>query len=259
LAEHFFEGENYEKAEEYLRLSGKEARRKSAFLNAISCAEKGVTCAERLSESEAGQRKLVDARTFLAGYHMSINHHVEAKQAVAPIVELAQRMDFQKRLPTIYVALGTYSLLIDEDFPKGIQHLNEALRISQERKDYFSMWSAYWFTALGLYYENEVEKSIECLNKASELSTAAEDPGSAIFSKSYIVSWFYVWQGKIDLAHKHSLECLRVAEESGDIYYKTPAYISCGVLSYVRGDLDKAESYLLQALAFSEKTGHYTN
>jgi len=259
LAEHFFEGENYEKAEEYLRLSGKEARRKSAFLNAISCAEKTVACAERLSESEASQRKLVDARTFLAGYHMSINHHVEAKQAVAPIVELAQRMDFQKRLPTIYVALGTYSLLIDEDFPKGVQYLNEALRISQERKDYFSMWSVYWFTALGLYYESEVEKSIEFLNKASDLSAAANDPGSAIFSKSYIVSWFYVWQGKIDLAHKYSLECLRVAEESGDIYYKTPAYISCGVLSYVRGDLDKAESYLLQALAFSEKTGHYTN
>ena len=65
--------------------------------------------------------------------------------------------------------------------------------------------------------------------------------------------------GEIDLAHKHSLECLRVAEESGDIYYKTPAYISYGVLSYVKGDFDKAESYLLQALAFSEKTGHYTN
>ena len=259
LAEHFLEGENYEKAEEYLTLTGKEARRKSAFLSAISCAEKTVACAEKLSESEANQKKLIDARAFLAGYHMSINYHVEAKQAVAPIVELAQRMDYQKRLPTIYVALGTYSLLVDEDFSKGVQYLNEALRISRERKDYFSMRSAYWFTALGLYYENEIEKSIEYLNKASELSAAADDPWSAIFSKSYIVSWFYVWQGKIDLAHKHSLECLRVAEESGDIYYKTPAYISYGVLSYVKGDFDKAESYLLQALAFSEKTGHYTN
>ncbi|NQT55177.1 MAG: hypothetical protein HQ551_02990 [Desulfobacteraceae bacterium] len=60
-------------------------------------------------------------------------------------------MDFQKRLPRIYVALGTYSLLIDEDFSKGVQYPNEALRIFQERKDYFSMWSAYWFTDLGLY------------------------------------------------------------------------------------------------------------
>ena len=196
LAEHFLEGENYEKAEEYLTLTGKEARRKSAFLSAISCAEKTVACAEKLSMSEANQKKLIDARTFLAGYHMSINYHVEAKQAVAPIVELAQRMDYQRRLPTIYVALGTYSLLIDEDFSKGVQYLNEALRISRERKDYFSMRSTYWFTALGLYYENEIEKSIEYLNKASELSAAADDPWSAIFSKSYIVSWFYVWQGK---------------------------------------------------------------
>ncbi len=259
LAEHFFEGGNYEKAEKYLSLSGKEARKKSAFLNAISYAEKGVACVENLSKSDANERKLVDARTLLAGYHMSLNHHVEAKEVVAPIVELAQRMDYQKRLPTIYVALGTYSLLIDEDFSEGVKFLNEALRISQKRKDYFSMWSAFWFTALGLYYENEIEKSIEYLNKASALSTAANDLGPAIFSKSYIVSWFYSWQGKIDLAHKESSECLRVAEESGDIYYKTPAYISRGALSYVRGEFDKAESYLLQALAFSEKSGHYTN
>jgi class 3 adenylate cyclase/tetratricopeptide (TPR) repeat protein len=259
LAEHFWEGENYEKAEKYLRLSGKEARKKSGFLNAISYAEKEVACAEKLPKSDANQRKLVDARTLLAGYHMSLNHHVEAKEAVDPIVELAQRMDYQKRLPTLYVALGTYSLLIDEDFSKGIQFLNEALRISQVRKDYFSMWSALWFTALGLYYENEIEKCIEYLNKASSLSTAANDPGPAIFTKTYIVSWFYTWQGKIGLAHNDSLQCLRVAEESGDIYYKTPAYISYGTLSYVRGDFDKAESYLLQALAFSEKSGHYTN
>ena len=91
------------------------------------------------------------------------------------------------------------------------------------------------------------------------LSVAANNQGPAIFLKSYIVTWFYIWQGKIDLAHKESSECLRVAEESGDIYYQTPAYISYGSLSYVKGDFDKAESYLLQALAFSEKTGHYTN
>jgi hypothetical protein len=38
------------------------------------------------------------------------------------------------------------------------------LKISKETNNYFSMWSALWFTALGCYYENEVEKSIaSCL------------------------------------------------------------------------------------------------
>ena len=254
-----FEGENYEKAEEYLRLTAKEARKKSAFLDAISYAEKGVICAEKVSDSEANQRKLVDVRALLAGYHMSLNHHVKAKEAVAPIVELARRMRYQKRLPTIYVALGSYYLLVDEDFSKGVQSLNVALKISKETKDYFSMWSAYWFTALGCYYENEVEKSIECLNKGLALSAEANNPGPKIFLKSYIITWFYTWQGKIDKAHSESLECLRAAEESGDIYYQTPASICYGVSSYVKGDFKKAESYLLQALAFSEKTGHYTN
>jgi len=259
LAEHFFEGENYEKAEEYLRLTAKEARKKSAFLDAISYAEKGVICAEKVSDSEANRRKLVDARALLAGYHMSLNHHVKAKEVVAPIVELARRMRYQKRLPTIYVALGSFYLLIDEDFSKGIQLLNEALKISSETKDYFSMWSAYWFTALGCYYENEVEESIECLKKGLALSAKANIAGPKIFLKSYIITWFYTWQGKIDQAHNESLECLRAADESGDIYYQTPASICYGVSCYVKGDFGKAETYLLQALAFSEKTGHYTN
>jgi tetratricopeptide (TPR) repeat protein len=259
LAEHFFEGENYEKAEEYLKLAAKEARKKSAFIDAISYAEKSIICAERVSDSEANQRKLVDARTLLAGYHMSLNHHVKAKEAVVPIVELARRMCYSKRLPTIYVALGSYYLLVDENFSKGVQFLNEALKISKETKNYFSMWSAFWFTALGCYYENEVEKSIECLNEGMVLSAQVNNPGPKIFLQSYIITWFYTWQGRIEQAWNESLECLRIAEESGDLYYQTPASICCGVSSYVKGDFEKAESYLLQALAFSEKTGHYTN
>jgi tetratricopeptide (TPR) repeat protein len=259
LAEHFFESENYAKAEKYLRLTAKEARKKSAFLDAIAYAEKGIICAEKVSDSEADQRKIVDARALLAGYHMSLNHHVRAKEAVTPIVELARRMRYQKRLPTIYVALGSYYLLVDEDYSKGIQFLNEALKISKENEDYFSMWTAYWFSALGCYYENEVEKSIDCLNKGLTLSGRTNNPGPKIFLKSYIITWFHTWQGNISKAHKEGLSCLRAAQESGDIYYQTPASICYGVLSYVKGDFEIAESYLLQALAFSEKTGHYTN
>jgi tetratricopeptide (TPR) repeat protein len=168
-------------------------------------------------------------------------------------------MRYQKRLPTIYVALGSYYLLVDEDFSKGIQFLNEALKISKENEDYFSMWAAYWFSALGCYYENEVEKSIDCLNKGLTLSGKTNNPGPKIFLKSYIITWFHSWQGNIRKAHEEGLSCLRAAQETGDIYYQTPATICYGVLSYVKGDFENAESYLLQALAFSEKTGHYTN
>ena len=167
---------------------------------------------------------------------MSLNHHVDAKEAVAPIVELARKMRYQKRLPTIYVALGSYYLLVKENFSKGVQFLNEALKISKETKNYFSMWSAYWFTALGCYYENEVEKSIECLNKGIALSLKANNTGPKVFLKSYIITWFDTWQGKIKIARNESLECLRIAEETGDLYYQTPANSCCGVTSLAKGN-----------------------
>jgi len=42
------------------------------------------------------KRKIIDARTILSGYYMSLNYHTRAKDAVAPIVDLALELNYTK-------------------------------------------------------------------------------------------------------------------------------------------------------------------
>ena len=109
LAEHFVESESYGKGAEYSKLAGRKAARASSHKDAIDYAKKGVSCLERLPKTDANQKKVIDARTVLAGYYVTSSRLVEAKEAVAPVVNLALQLNYKKRLPGIHIAIGLYS------------------------------------------------------------------------------------------------------------------------------------------------------
>ena len=48
------------------------------------------------------RRRLIDARVMLSAYYLSLNYHIEAKEAVEPIVDLAVGLNYQKRCP-VYI------------------------------------------------------------------------------------------------------------------------------------------------------------
>ena len=150
MAEHYLSGENYEKGAKYSKLAGKKAQKAASFKEAIEYVNKEAFCLERLPTTHATQREIIDARTRLAGYHLSLTHHVEANEAVAPIANLAVELNYQKRLPLIYTAMGTYKDWVKEDFSGGSRYLREALEISEELKDTISLWYASWFLGMNL-------------------------------------------------------------------------------------------------------------
>ena len=125
LAEHFILSDNYRKAAEYSKLARKKALKAASFTDAIEHAKKGVLCLEKLARTEAIQREIINARTALAGCYLNLSRHIEAKEAVEPIVDLALQLNYQKRLAVIYTAFGTYYLWVEEDYSKGSQYLNE--------------------------------------------------------------------------------------------------------------------------------------
>jgi predicted RNA-binding protein associated with RNAse of E/G family len=42
------------------------------------------------------KKKIIDARTILSNYYMSLNYHTRAKDAVAPIVDLTLELNYLK-------------------------------------------------------------------------------------------------------------------------------------------------------------------
>jgi len=253
LAEHYIKSENYEKGAEYSELAGKKAQKAASFKEAIEYAKRMVFCLERLPKTHATQKKIIDARTRLAGYYLSLNHYVEAKEAVAPIANLALELNYQKRLPIIYTAMGTYSHWVEEDYSEGFRYLNEALKISEKMNDDNSLSFASFFLGATVSLNCEFEKGLEYLRRSLDLGISANNLIMIAPAKCAMCTFNYIFHGKIDLAYQISKESLQMAQESGDIYLKGIAYSSHGMSCYCKGLFDEAENSLLQALTFCEK------
>ncbi|UCD32658.1 MAG: tetratricopeptide repeat protein [Desulfobacterales bacterium] len=254
LAEHYILGENYEKGAEYSNLAGKKAQKAASFKEAIEFVEKEVFCLVRLTTTDANYRKIIDARARLAGYQLSLTNHVEANKAVAPIANLAEELNYQKRLPLISTTMGTYCDWVKEDYSEGFRYLSKALKISEEIKDKVSLWYANFFLGYNLSICCEFEKGLEYLKKSLDLGKLANHPIPISMAKCGISSFNYTFHGKIDLAYQTSKEAVQMAQESGDIYIKGIACSSYGWSCYCKGLLDEAVDLFLQSLSYCEKT-----
>jgi tetratricopeptide (TPR) repeat protein len=253
LIEHYLASENYEKGAEYSKLACKKAQRAASFKEAIEHAKKRVFCAEKLPTTVDVQRKIIDARSLLAAYYIALNYHVEAKKAVEPIADLAIDLNYEKRLPGIYTAIGLDSLWVKEDFPKASQYLNEAISVSEKIGEFVSFWTANFHLGVFTSHNCEFEKGHEYLNKCLNMSLAANNSFGIVFTKSAISVYNHAFQGKLDVASQTSEESLRLAEDSGDILLKGIAYSAHGSICYFKGLFQEAESILLKGVAFCEK------
>jgi predicted ATPase len=126
LAGHYILSDNYEKGAKYSSLAGRQAQKRSSYTDAISYAKKGIACLEMMPQTDDIQRRIIDDRTALSNYCMGLNYHHEGMKAVAPIVDLAQKINY-KNLAS-WQAEGKIQYRIDvidglENAPRGINKL----------------------------------------------------------------------------------------------------------------------------------------
>ena len=253
LAEHFFESENNEKGAEYSKLAAKRAQKAASYNDAIHYGNKRVACLERIPQSEAVEKELIDARVTLGLYYNQMSYLVKANEVVAPIVELALKKKYKRRISQINTIIGTYTFGVEGNYPKGIQYLEDALKIAKESNDWASLWASnHW---LGhAYAENcEFEKALYHLNQALKISEAANIIWSVSIMKSCIAQTVFNTQGNAELGYQTSLEGLNLAKESGDALSKAEAYVHHGVSCFLKGFIDEAESHLINGANYCLK------
>jgi class 3 adenylate cyclase/tetratricopeptide (TPR) repeat protein len=253
LSGHCIASENYEKGAEYARLEARRYQKSGSYRDAISYAKKSIACWERLPQTELIQKKLIDARVVLSAYYLSLNYHVEAKEAVEPIADLAVGLNYQKKMPGIYTAIGLYNIWIEEDFSKGVPYIKDGFDISSKVGDFLALWFGNYQLGLAMCFDYQFKESLEYLKALLDLSVMANNLIGISNSKSALALYYHV-QGKTDLALQACKEALQAATESGDIFAKQPAYTVYGATCYYKGHLDEAEKYLLEALVYYEKT-----
>jgi class 3 adenylate cyclase/tetratricopeptide (TPR) repeat protein len=253
LSEHYFLSENYLKSAEYSRLAGRKAEKTASFNDAIAHANKRVISLEKLPQADDVQKQIIDARVALGLYIAQMNYFVEAKEAIDPIIDLAIKRDYKRRLCHIYTILATYYWSGEENYPEAFKAFEEALKISEEVKDIVSLALASSWFGYALGGNCEFERSAHYIQRALDINVAAKNLWGIAASKGNLAYFSYWYHGRIDLQFKTSHEGLQIAEESGDIYSKAIAYSSHGASYYGKGLLEEAEKYLLKGLEFCER------
>jgi class 3 adenylate cyclase/tetratricopeptide (TPR) repeat protein len=253
LAGHFISSGNYEKGAKFSRLAERAAEKAASLADAIDYAEKRVDCLEKLSQTEAVKREIIDARTILGLYSIQSGFHAKANNAVVPVVELAEKMAYRRRLPQIYTIIGSYKYMVEEDFPAAFKNLEEALAISAESNDMVSsLFSNFWL-AVVRSVNCEFEKADTHIKKALEINQAANSQWGVSIIKSNLSYFIYFFRGRVDKSYQTSSEALEGANESGDIFSKAMASVCHGIACYGCGFFDKAVLRLTEGRAFCEK------
>jgi len=255
LAEHFEEGGDCEKAATYFHLAQRRARRTSAIIDSIAFSRKEVACLEKLPSSVEVQKRIIDARVALANNCTILTHYVEAKNAVAPVVDLAHQLDYQKRLPAIYVVMANYFTMVEERNDDEVRHyLMEAQRLALEEKDYMSLWSVYNQEGIAHGFNCEFAEGESCFLRIMEISETAGWVNGLVWAKFNIAGIIYSLDGRIDAALKCSQEALQLAFQADDLFLKGWGHYTCGLAFFRKGLFPEAEENLTLAIEMNQKT-----
>ena len=255
LARHFTEAGLFEEAATYAKAAAKKAMHTGAYTDAISHAHNRVHALEQLPTTRANQKRLIDARTVLASYYMALNLHSEAKDAVDPIVDAAIELDYRKRLPGIYVAMGSYYLAY-QDSEKALSYLRKAVDEAERIGDFYSLWQGNYFLGAGLCDECRFENAIACYSVSLALSEASHNLRGISYAKGTMSTFALSFYGKIEAAYGLSVEAVRAARQCGDAHTKGMAYSAHGQVCFFKGDFQQARSFLSEAIDLCTKSGH---
>jgi tetratricopeptide (TPR) repeat protein len=254
LSEHYFLSENYSKSADYSRFAGRKAEKAASFNDAIAHAKKRVTSLERLTQTEEVEKQLIDARTVLGLYIAQTNYLTEAREAIVPIIDLAVRHNYKRRLCQIYSILGSYYYFVEDNYPKTFKTLEEALKISEEVNDIVSLVLASHWYGCALGSNCEFEKSAKHFQRALDINVAARNLWGMSMIKSHMACFCYYFAGNIGLGFQTSQEAFSLAEESGDIYSKPFAFVAHALSCYGKRLLKEVEEYALKGLELCERS-----
>jgi tetratricopeptide (TPR) repeat protein len=238
-------------------LAGRKAEKAASLNGAIAHTKKRITSLERLPQTDDVEKQIIDARAVLGLFMTQLNYHIEAKEAIDPVINLAIKHNYKKRLSQIYTILGTYYWFVEDNYPGAFKVFEEALRISEEVKDIVSLvLASYWYgVALGM--NCEFERSEHYIQRAIDINVVVKNLWGISAIKSMLTIFSYFYNGKINLQFETTNDALRIAEESGDIYSKGLANTAHGMSCYGKGLFEEAEKHLFKGIEFCEKINYH--
>jgi tetratricopeptide (TPR) repeat protein len=240
LAGHYAVAENYERAAHYSMRAAQKAEKTASISDAIEFCKRRVSYLEKLPITDQRQKEIIDARTALGLLFVQMLYYQESKEAIDPIVELAQEMNYEEKLPAILTIKGNYEILVQEDYENGCKHFEDAIKVAARVNDTSSLLIANWRLALSYSLNCEFGKAAPNFQQAHDICKAANNLWGIARVRSYEAFFLHFYPGKINDAYLVAEDAVRNAKESGDTYSKAFAYPVLGTSYYGKGWLKDA-------------------
>jgi len=203
--------------------------------------------------------EIIDARTALGFYLSRMSNMVEAREAIDPIADTVLKRGRKDRLGKIYLIIGCYKYMAEEDLPESIQYLEKAIETFKEIGDFETGLYASYMLGLVFSFNCDFEKAIPYFEMLLSLCMAVKMTWRVSVMKSNMSVYVYDYHGMVAKGYQTSEEAVQSAEESGDIYSKAMAYASHGTSCYYKGLLEKAEQYLIMGINLTEKINMFAH
>jgi class 3 adenylate cyclase/tetratricopeptide (TPR) repeat protein len=257
LADHYFAGDNFERAALFAKLSSQRARKTGSLTDAVAYARKRVATLEQLTRNDEIALQIAKSRIVLGLILLEMNYLPEAKEAIEPIISEALKSDQPRMQSQILSILGIHSSWVEEDLPDAIEQLGRALSRSEAAGDVgTSLHASHW---LGISYaiDCQFEEGIQYHLKAIRLAESIGDISRMSTLKSSLCGWCYFYHGKVADGYDLSCEAISPADKAGDIVAQSWAHVTRGMCCFGLGTLEEGIDHLAQADALSARANMF--
>ena len=254
LAHHAFQAELWEKAARYSHHAGAKSMSRSAFLEAVSDYERGLTASTHLPDMPAKLAQQIDlhleARNalFLLGNSSRVAEHLHAAEA------LAEKLGDEQRTARVLNFLNSYYGLAG-DPERAIEIGQRALRLSVVQADLASSTVTNYYLGAAYNKTGQYGLAVDALmhgirnigahHRQERFGTAAV---LSVICRSHLVQCLAA-MGRFNEGKALGAEGMQIGEEADHATSMIHMTCSVGMLYLLKGDLPQAAEILERSLA----------
>ena len=257
LAQHALRGEVWDKAVAYCRQAGVKAIERSAHREAVAYFEQALVALQHLPMSHAMREQAIDLRFYLRSVLVPLQERERIRDILREAETLATDLADQHRLGRVY-AYMTEHFRVQDDPDQAIASGQRALAIAAALGD-FGLQVAPTLYMGQVYHDlGDYRQAIAFLKRNVETLTGGllcEHFGIAgfpsVFSRTWM-AWSLAELGEFAEGIALGEEAVRLAEEIGQPWSLTAAYLGVGHLYFRKGELQRAIPLFERGLSLSQ-------
>jgi tetratricopeptide (TPR) repeat protein len=253
LAYHSFQGEDWERANNYNREAGLKAHAFSAYEKAQSYFEASLHALKKLPRTRDRVLQEIDLRFNMRAALFPLGRHDEWAEYVRATEPLAQEVGDKARLANCYNYLSTH-LWTRGQHREAIKLCEEGLSLAKSAGDFSVHITTVFHLAIPLLYTGEIERQVKLHREVAERLS-----GPKVFERHGLaglpsvlarglLSWGLAELGEFEEAEAWGSQGIEIAEQGKNLFSSTWAHACLGYAYLIHGKLDQSINMLEKAL-----------